>query len=83
MSFWRCGHISPVAVEEVEGGKIARCLVCGELGPVRDTLSRLQMVYAQQAGGASAPRPAEPAAAPEPEGPGPAQSSGRLWIPGQ
>jgi hypothetical protein len=36
MSFWRCGHISPVAVEEVEGGKIARCLVCGELGPVRE-----------------------------------------------
>ena len=54
-----------------------------QLGPVRDTLSRLQMVYAQQArGGAPAP-PAEPAAAPEPEGPGPAQSSGRLWVPGQ
>ena len=58
-----------------------------QLGPVRDTLSRLQMVYAQQAGGTAAePReqgaqaPAEPA---EPEGPGAAQSSGRLWIPGQ
>jgi hypothetical protein len=53
-----------------------------ELGPVRDTLSRLQMVYAQQSGGAAPAQPG-PAAEPEPEGPGPAQSSGRLWIPGQ
>ena len=65
-----------------------------QLGQVRQTLSQLQMIYAQQAGGA-APA-AEGAAraragsrqdrrrpAPEPEGPGPAQSSGRLWIPGQ
>jgi hypothetical protein len=55
-----------------------------QLGPIRDTLSRLQMVYAQRAAGqppAEAPAPGE-----EPEkseGPGPAQSSGRLWIPGQ
>jgi hypothetical protein len=57
-----------------------------ELGPIRDTLSRLQMVYAQQAG-AGAPDKREAAEAPaEPqkeEGAGPAQSSGRLWIPGQ
>jgi hypothetical protein len=58
-----------------------------QLGPIRDTLARLQMVYAQRAGDA----PAEPQEAGEqppadqeqPEGPGPAQSSGRLWIPGQ
>ena len=49
-----------------------------QLGPVRDTLSRLQMVYAQQAGGAGPRRPAaEPArrarrgSRREPEGPGP------------
>jgi len=62
-----------------------------QLGPIRDTLSRLQMVYAQQSGGEPPARePAaeqEPGAAPpqpdDPEGPGPAQSSGRLWIPGQ
>jgi hypothetical protein len=54
-----------------------------ELGPVRDTLARLQMVYAQQAGGAAPAPSGEPAPAAEPEGPGPAQSSGRLWIPGQ
>ena len=58
-----------------------------QLGPSRDTLARLQMVYAQQSGGA-APEggPTEPGGSQEPqqpEGPGPAQSSGRLWIPGQ
>jgi hypothetical protein len=58
-----------------------------QLGPVRDTLSRLQIVYAQHAGGAAA-APSEPGAQPptepaKPEGPGAAQSSGRLWIPGQ
>ena len=58
-----------------------------QLGPVRDTLSRLQMVYAKESGGkptapqeegAETPVPAE-----DPGGRGPAQSSGRLWIPGQ
>ena len=63
-----------------------------QLGQVRQTLSQLQMIYAQQAGGA--PPAAEPEGGappeggqdpeqPQPEGPGPAQSSGRLWIPGQ
>jgi hypothetical protein len=58
-----------------------------QLGPVRDTLSRLQLVYAQQATGKPSAPPqqgAETPAEPEkPEGAGPAQSSGRLWIPGQ
>ena len=51
-----------------------------QLAPVRDALARLQMAYVQLSGGAP------PAAEPEPEnpeGPGPAQSSGRLWVPGQ
>ena len=54
-----------------------------QLGQVRDALSRLQMAYVQLSG-------AKPAAAPEPEPeqpkpgePGPAQRSGRLWVPGQ
>jgi hypothetical protein len=34
ITFWQCGHYSPVVVEEVEGGKRARCLLCGERGPV-------------------------------------------------
>jgi hypothetical protein len=46
------------------------------LGPVKDALSRLQMAYVQKTGG-----PASPEA--KPEGPGPAQESGRLWVPGQ
>ena len=60
-----------------------------KLGPVRDTLSRLQLIYAQNA----APTPAQPAPgapqsapgepAPQPGEPGPAQRSGRLWVPGQ
>ena len=58
-----------------------------QLAPVRDALSRLQMVYVQQSGGeAPAPpqeQPAAPQEPPKPEGPGPAQSSGRLWVPGQ
>jgi hypothetical protein len=57
-----------------------------QLGPIRDSLSRLQMVYAQKAG-ATAPAGQEGAGAPsepgKPEEPGPAQRSGRLWIPGQ
>ena len=63
-----------------------------QLGPVRDTLSQLQMAYSQlrgQGGGGEEPPeegggggggPKEPE---KPEGPGPAQSSGRLWVPGQ
>jgi hypothetical protein len=60
-----------------------------KLGPVRDTLARLQMVYAQQAQGAPPAQaaggdeqpPAE--APPKPGEAGPAQRSGRLWVPGQ
>jgi hypothetical protein len=54
-----------------------------QLGPIRETLSRLQIAYAQKAGGQAPPQPAEEPAKPEQQGPGPAQSSGRLWIPGQ
>ena len=58
-----------------------------KLGPVRDTLSRLQMIYAQAAGQGEAPQPPPPAAeeppAPKPGEAGPAQRSGRLWVPGQ
>jgi hypothetical protein len=54
-----------------------------QLAPVRDTLARLQMVYAQQAGAGAAPAPAEPDEKPDGEARGPAQSSGRLWVPGQ
>jgi hypothetical protein len=61
-----------------------------QLAPVRDTLARLQMVYAQRASGQQAPpsegapqEPGKPGEPEQPEGPGPAQTSGRLWVPGQ
>ena len=53
-----------------------------QLGPVRDALSRLQLFYAQRSGAQGTPT--GEAAQPQTEsGPGKAQSSGRLWVPGQ
>jgi hypothetical protein len=64
-----------------------------QLGPVRDTLSQLQIAYSRLAQGGGEPPEegggeeggggGEPPQEPTPEGPGPAQSSGRLWVPGQ
>ena len=66
-----------------------------QLGPVRDTLSQLQMAYSQlrgQGGGEEPPSGegggeggggTPPKGPEEPGGRGPAQSSGRLWVPGQ
>jgi len=70
-----------------------RGAAAGELGPIRDALAQLQLAFARGAGTAGAPAPegeeppadAGPDAAPPAagEGGGPAQSSGRLWVPGQ
>jgi hypothetical protein len=80
----------------------------GELRPLRDALSQLQMAYAREAqsgGAATQSAPPQPPAS-EPQGPadsppagqqgqaegpaeqgkpgpGPAESSGRLWVPGR
>src|SRR3954463_10873589 len=51
-----------------------------ELAPVKDALSRLQMAYVQLSGTQS---PAQEQEKPPEEDAGPAQSSGRLWVPGQ
>jgi hypothetical protein len=32
---WRCRHLYPILVEGTGLGKRARCLGCGEVGPVR------------------------------------------------
>ena len=83
--------------QAIEGARAIVPLVeqrhASQLGPVRDTLSQLQMAYSQlrgQGGGGQPPEEGggegggEPPKDPEkPEGPGPAQSSGRLWVPGQ
>jgi hypothetical protein len=65
-----------------------------QVGPIRDALSQLQLAYVKIGGqvapeegaaGSGPPGPApEPPPTPEsPGGPGPAQRSGKLWIPGQ
>ncbi len=59
------------------------------LGPdaaqIRDALSRLQLAYAQLSGTAppSGDAPADQPAPEQPQSPPSAQSSGRLWVPGQ
>jgi len=67
-----------VAVDGVRG---LLPLVESQLGPdasaLRDALSQLQMAYVQLGGGG------EGAPQPEPAPDAPAQSSGRLWVPGQ
>jgi hypothetical protein len=63
---------------------------------IRDALSQLQLAYAQNAGRAGAPSEGggggnagggggaqQSPPPPKPGEPGPAQSSGRLWVPGQ
>jgi hypothetical protein len=83
----------------IEGVRALLPLVEEELGPeantIRQALSQLQMMYARASGGAapeaapegqapppSAEQPPAPDAA-KPGEAGPAQRSGRLWIPGQ
>lgn len=51
------------------------------LAPVRDALSRLQMAYVQLTSGQAKAEEKPPEGGQG--GPGPAQSSGRLWVPGQ
>jgi hypothetical protein len=67
-------------------------LVEADLGPdvdqVRNALSQLQMAYAQgvQEGGGPGETPSAqepPQERPQQPGPGSAQSSGKLWVPGQ
>jgi hypothetical protein len=50
-----------------------------ELAPVKEALSRLQMAYVQLSSTTSE----APAETPKEGEPGPAQRSGRLWVPGQ
>jgi hypothetical protein len=61
-----------------------------QLQPIREALSQLQLAFVQSSGqGSSANAPAAPVAteppdaASKPGDAGPAQSSGRLWVPGQ
>jgi hypothetical protein len=81
----------------IEGTRALLPLVEPALGPdgaqLRQALSQLQLAYAKLSGEAPAAAPGEeapaapasdkPGEAPREEGTGPAQRSGRLWVPGQ
>ena len=55
-----------------------------EAKQLRDALAQLQLAYARSGAAGSDAGAAGPAEPPhKPEGTGPAQSSGRLWVPGQ
>jgi hypothetical protein len=74
--------------EAIEGARVLLPLVekrhADKLGPVRDTLSQLQIAYAQlKQGGAGGEEPPKAEGEAKPGGAGPAQQSGRLWVPGQ
>jgi len=83
--------------QAIDAARALLPLVEGQLGPdaqtLRDALSQLQMAYVQlsgrggeaagQAPGGPPPRPEEPAEPPKGGEAGPAQRSGRLWVPGQ
>jgi hypothetical protein len=53
-----------------------------DAGQIREALSQLQLAYTKIAAGAQ-PAAGDEGPEPKPEDPGPAQSSGRLWVPGQ
>ena len=90
------GEADPEQLRQaIEGVRALLPLVEPALGPdarqIRDAVSRLQMEYARLAG-AGAPQADAEQPAPEaeqepppatPGEPGPAQSSGRLWVPGR
>jgi hypothetical protein len=79
----------------IEGARALLGLIENELGPdgaaIREALSQLQLAYTQLAGSApqgGGPEGAGPGAGGQKDpgaagGAGPAQSSGRLWVPGQ
>jgi hypothetical protein len=65
-----------------------------DAGQIREALSQLQLAYARITGGEAAAPAGEPTGGrahaaegggsePKPDEPGPAQSSGKLWVPGQ
>jgi hypothetical protein len=72
---------------------IVEPLLGQDAAQIREALSQLQLAYTKIAAGAATPSEAPGSdrahaaegggSAPKPDEPGPAQSSGRLWVPGQ
>jgi hypothetical protein len=72
-------QLKRVRVEQVVTEAAVSILnVAEQAKPIRDALAQLQLAYVKAAGEG---QPEEPEG--KPEGPGPAQQSGRLWVPGQ
>ena len=46
---WRCDHHYPILVEKVGGGRRARCLGCGALGPDREDMEQAMLALRDQA----------------------------------
>lgn len=83
-----------LAIESVRGVMPAlEQSVPQQVGPIRDALSQLQMAFVKLGGQAPAPASTPPppesrprdaeGEQPKPGEAGPAQRSGRLWVPGQ
>ncbi len=85
-----------IAVDAVRGlGPVIEQAAPAQAGAIRDALAQLQMAYVRErgagappaagppGGGGVEPAPGRPAPSPGGEKAGPAQSSGRLWVPGQ
>jgi hypothetical protein len=72
--------------QAIEGVRALLPVVEPLLGPdsaqIREALSQLQLGYTKIAGEAEPAAAGQPSAS-EPDDAGPAQSSGRLWVPGQ
>jgi len=78
-----------VGIEAVRGlMPVVEQLAPDQAAPIREALSQLQMAYVRATSEPSPdaeapPAPEEKAPGEGEAGPGPAQKSGRLWVPGQ
>jgi hypothetical protein len=71
----------------IDAAKALMPLVEDELGPdaksFNEAISQLQLAYAAEPGAAPEPVETGPDQPADDDGPGPAQSSGKLWVPGE
>lgn len=71
----------------IDAAKALLPLVEDELGPdakaFNEAISQLQLEYARDPGDPNEQSEKGPEAQDKPDGPGPAQSAGKLWVPGE
>ena len=75
------GHLDPAQAKEAIDAARQLLPLCPEeaVGPIKDALSQLQMLYVKQTQGG--PAPAEPAAASEPDEDERAKARSKIWTP--